>query len=139
LKLQSITYMSTAVIAPSREQVIWLLDKARARNEREGVTGVLLYAGGAFLQYLEGPEEGLTRVYGAIVRDPTHHQIFEMIREPVARREFSQWTMGYRGTVPVDEEEDEALRKLLEPGNLEQSQGRLLLNAFWTNRIERAR
>lgn len=77
-------------------------------------------------------------MYEAIVRDPTHHQIFEMLRGPIERREFSQWTMGYRGTAPVDQVEDEALRKLFEPSDWQQSQGRLLLNAFWTNRIERA-
>jgi hypothetical protein len=133
LNLHTITYTSSAVAAPSAEEIDHLLRKARSRNEQELVTGVLLYADGTFLQYLEGPLAGLERVYAAILRDPLHHQIFEMIREPIERREFDEWTMGYRGTAQVaGTTDDDALMELLTDESHMLSPGRLLLNAFWS-------
>jgi hypothetical protein len=40
-----------------------ILEGARRRNVEEDISGVLLYADGYFMQYLEGPEAGLHRVY----------------------------------------------------------------------------
>lgn len=118
---------------PSDEQLGTLLRKARERNQREGVTGVLLYADGTFLQYIEGPAQGLLRVYEAILRDPLHHHIFEMLREPLAQREFGQWAMGYRGTARVDGTTDDAgLTRLLVDDARNLTPGRLMLNAFWS-------
>jgi len=133
LNLHTITYTSSAVGVPSAEQIDHLLRKARSRNEQESVTGVLLYADGTFLQYLEGPLAGLEAVYAAILRDPLHHHIFEMIREPIERREFHEWAMGYRGTGQVAGTTDDAvLMELLTDESHILSPGRLLLNAFWS-------
>ena len=132
LLLHTITYTSAAVTEPSIEQIDHLLRKARERNQREGVTGVLLYADGTFHQYIEGPPEGLLRVYDAILRDPLHHHIFEMVREPIARREFHHWAMGYRGTARVaGTSHDQELTQLLVDESTGLSAGRLLLHAFW--------
>jgi hypothetical protein len=98
----------------------------------ERVTGVLLYAEGRFHQYIEGPAAGLERVYAAIQRDPLHHNIFEFLREPIQQREFSNWTMGYRGTGAVQGIADDAeLTDLLQDESIDLTPGRLLLNAFW--------
>lgn len=140
MDLIALSYTSSAVRFPTPSDFRHLLSRARARNEREQVTGVLLYAEGTFHQYIEGPAAGVGSVYAAIERDPLHHEIFELIREPIARREFSLWSMGF----PYEQHGsgDHANSQLLalladEAGSL--SPGRLLLNAFWTNGLERAR
>lgn len=133
MDLQAISYTSSAVHIPSRAEIENLLTKARTRNLQEEVTGVLLYCDGSFHQYIEGPGEGLDRVYAAILRDPLHHHIFEMLREPIDRREFSAWSMGYRGSDQVRVTHgDMSLTDLLADESIRLTPGRLLLNAFWT-------
>ena len=94
--LQSLVYVSTASHHLSEAEISHLLDRARARNAHEQVTGVLLYSHGNFMQYLEGPRAGMARVYEHIVADRLHHGIIELVREPIAAREFSDWTMAFR-------------------------------------------
>lgn len=132
--LHAISYTSSTVHTPPREQIERLLDKARERNRQQGVTGVLLYCEGTFHQYLEGPATGLARVYAAILRDPLHHSICELSREPVAQREFDDWSMGYRGIGPGhNAANDVAPTALLCHHARKASPGRVLLNAFWTS------
>lgn len=136
--LWTISYTSTAVGHPTGDQIAALLTKARARNEAEGVTGVLLHTDGTFHQYIEGPIDGVERVYASIARDPLHHHLFEMIREPAEHREFDRWAMGYRGTQSLAGVEDEtALNDLLADESVRLTPGRLLLNAFWNKGLGR--
>jgi len=94
--LQALVYVSTASHHLSEAEISHLLDRARARNAKEEVTGVLLYSHGNFMQYLEGPSAGVARVYGHIVADRLHHGIIELVREPIPAREFMDWTMAFR-------------------------------------------
>jgi hypothetical protein len=130
--LHTISYTSSATGSLSTEQISQLLQHARARNRRESVTGVLLFAEGTFHQYIEGPREGLLRVYDAILCAPLHHQIFELVSEPISAREFSNWPMGYRGDRLLADASDEPdLNQILADETVYLSPGRLLLNAFW--------
>jgi hypothetical protein len=96
------------------------------------VTGVLLYSNGTFHQYLEGPPDALDRVFEAICRDPLHHQIFEILREPIEAREFPTWEMGYRGERDIEGlAADVDLTEMLSDESPRLSNGRLLLHAFW--------
>jgi hypothetical protein len=72
-----------------------LLEKARANNSRLDVTGILLYIEGSFFQILEGDEPVVTRAFETIRLDPRHQQVAQIIREPIAERDFAQWTMGF--------------------------------------------
>jgi hypothetical protein len=130
--LEALSYSSAAVRIPTAQELEYLLKRARSRNEQEAVTGVLLYNGGCFHQYLEGPSAGIERVYAAICRDRLHHRIFEMLREPIETREFEGWAMGYQCTNRIDGTFKEvALTSLLADESDRLSGGRLLLNAFW--------
>ena len=98
--LNALVYVSSAVRLLSEAELAHLLDRARARNAREGITGVLLYAQGNFMQYLEGPPSGMATVYDIIKADPLHRGIIELLREPIAAREFSDWAMAFRDIRP---------------------------------------
>ena len=47
-------YISFAAIRLSQHELLDLLKKARLRNQAQGLTGMLLYRDGTYLQYLEG-------------------------------------------------------------------------------------
>jgi Sensors of blue-light using FAD len=41
-------------------------------------------------------------IYGRILRDPRHTRVTLVIREPIAGRSFSEWTMGYSTVDPLE-------------------------------------
>jgi hypothetical protein len=73
-------YASTATEPFGNVQLTELLQQARATNEGLGLTGVLLHSDGNFFQVLEGER---------------HSRFTVIIREPIARRSFPSWSMGF--------------------------------------------
>lgn len=91
-----VIYVSTATEPLSVEQLLELLDVARRRNERLGLTGLLLYSHGRFMQVLEGPELAVIEVFGSIQKDPRHKNIDTLRFECKQGRNFPDWRMGFR-------------------------------------------
>lgn len=133
--LRALVYISAATgdLDPLRDT--GLLSRWRAHNARHHITGLLLHKDGDFLQYLEGPEPELTLLYAHLCVDPRHHFVIELLREPIARREFADWPLAcfsarsYRsaGLNPPDD----ALRRVLLPSGGWRSSARLLITTFW--------
>ena len=94
-RLHAIIYTSSAVRVLAPHEIEHLLQRARERNARAGVTGLLLHDDGHFLQYIEGPPEGLLPIYDIILADPLHHRIHELMSESIGEREFDGWEMAY--------------------------------------------
>lgn len=88
-------YASAATRPLSTQELGQLLDQSRANNTRLGLTGMLLYADGSFFQALEGPSEVVTALYQKIEHDERHAQVTRIISEPIPRRYFSDWSMGF--------------------------------------------
>ena len=53
--MQQLIYISTASKTLNDRQVSEMLARSRGNNSRTGVTGLLVYHRGRFLQALEGP------------------------------------------------------------------------------------
>ncbi len=94
--LYALTYTSEARLPLLRSQIDHILLRSRERNPIQGVTGVLLYSDGKFMQYLEGPKPGLEEIFGIIKADSLHHRIVEEELERIWVREFEQWSMAFR-------------------------------------------
>jgi blue light- and temperature-responsive anti-repressor len=88
-----LTYKSRAAYTPSPSDLEELVHKARARNRSLGVTGMLLYENGKFLQTLEGPPEGLNEIWAAIREDKRHSHIEILSEHVVSARLFSDWDL----------------------------------------------
>lgn len=88
-------YASAATRLMDAGELAALLRTARLNNEALGLTGMLLYAEGSFFQVLEGPQETVDALYARIEADPRHAQVTRIIREPIPRRFFSAWSMGF--------------------------------------------
>ena len=93
--LRGIAYVSTAVAAMPEGELEALLIESRELNRQSGVTGVLLYSDGNFLQYFEGSEEAMRVTYERIRASRRHKNIIELLNEPVAERSFEDWQMGF--------------------------------------------
>ena len=71
-----------------------ILDSARRHNQDSGVTGVLVYGGGVFMQAIEGGRQAVSDLYGTISRDPRHKDVALLHYEEIVERRFGSWTMG---------------------------------------------
>lgn len=94
--LFQIVYSSTAAKAFDRAELMELLKGSVQRNARAGITGLLLYKDGAFMQALEGEEETVIKLFSKINRDPRHHHVIPLMHEPIERRHFPNSAMAFR-------------------------------------------
>ena len=94
MKLQLI-YMSAATRPFSSRELTSLLDRSRKKNSLLGITGMLLYSNGSFLQAIEGETEAVEQLYATIARDERHHRCETLIRTFVDRPNFPEWSMGF--------------------------------------------
>ena len=91
--LSMLAYRSIAVAPPTDVALQQLLNDARSRNRAQGLTGVLIYDRGAYFQWLEGPRESLQRLWTSISRDPRHHHVTVLRKEPINQRVFADWSL----------------------------------------------
>ena len=92
----SVTYVSAACSWWSEQQLTDLLTSSRSKNGALGLTGVLLYQGGNFMQTLEGPGEFVSSVFGDIKADVRHGGVSIVLWDQIDEREFPGWSMGFR-------------------------------------------
>lgn len=91
--LTTLTYSSRAVTPLTERDLTRLESDASARNRAEKLTGLFVYDDGHFFQWLEGPVEGLTRVWDSVRRDPRHTDIRVSHIQPTPARVFGEWSM----------------------------------------------
>lgn len=94
--LFTLVYVSAAVEPFSRQQLDELLEHSRTRNSARGITGLLLYRGGNFLQVLEGEEATVLDLKTRIARDPRHTRLIVMLAKGIDERAFGEWSMAFR-------------------------------------------
>ena len=89
-------YTSSSVKPFSNDELLLLLDRARRNNSKLGITGMLLYKDGEFMQALEGGEAQVHSLSAQIAKDPRHKEIMTVLDSPCTEREFPDWSMGFR-------------------------------------------
>ena len=94
--LIQLVYVSTAIKVMSEPELESLLTEIRSNNQKLGVTGMLLYRKGDFIQVLEGPESVVKELYKGILQDKRHTGAFEMLTQTIDAREFANWSMGFK-------------------------------------------
>ena len=72
-----------------------ILTQSRQHNPASGITGVLCYGGGIFLQAIEGGRSTVSELYGHIQRDARHKDVELLAFEEITERRFGGWTMGH--------------------------------------------
>lgn len=92
----SLTYLSAASPKLDGAELRDLLAAVRPKNEELGITGVLLYADGNFVQTLEGPDDVVEDTFARIRVDSRHREVTEAWREEIEERAFPDWSMGFR-------------------------------------------
>ncbi len=88
-------YVSIATQPFSEAELVDLLTTSRKNNAAVGVTGMLLYKEGKFMQLLEGEETQVARVFEKISRDSRHRDVITLLKGREDKRSFSEWMMGF--------------------------------------------
>ncbi|MCF7988556.1 MAG: BLUF domain-containing protein [Methylovulum sp.] len=95
MSLYCLVYVSLANQEMSDEHLKSLLSKAREKNEKLAITGMLLYRDGFFMQALEGDKEKIEALFDTIAQDTRHRDVLLVYKKPIKERGFEQWTMGF--------------------------------------------
>ena len=88
-------YASSAVQLFTPEELRALLETSRRNNAALGVSGMLLYKDGNFLQVLEGREAAVLQLAEKISRDPRHRGIITLMQGFESDYQFPEWSMGF--------------------------------------------
>ncbi|MDC6170312.1 BLUF domain-containing protein [Paucibacter sp. XJ19-41] len=92
--LVRLLYASRAASPMSEAELAAILKSSRAHNPAEGLTGLLCYSDGIFMQVLEGGRDAVHARYKSIIGDTRHRDVILLSYEEVAERHFAGWSMG---------------------------------------------
>lgn len=105
--LVRVVYQSTSLISRAegafRAELASILEASARRNPKLGVTGVLIYERGRFIQLLEGPAASVDALLDDIEIDVRHGLFHILWRTPATTRMFEQWSMAFMdaGAAPL--------------------------------------
>jgi Sensors of blue-light using FAD len=92
--LVGLMYASRAAATVDHEALLAILKKSKLNNTSSGVTGLLCFSGGIFLQVLEGGRTTVSQLYNRIATDPRHSEVVLLNYEEISERRFAGWAMG---------------------------------------------
>jgi hypothetical protein len=94
--MHQIVYISSARQEFSTSDLKKVLVGARMRNNAVGVTGMLVFHDGTFLQALEGENRAVNEIFASIRNDPRHGDFTVLHRGAgPEQRVFGEWSMGF--------------------------------------------
>lgn len=92
--LYNLVYCSRAVEGIGEAEVDRIILSARRNNPAYGITGLLFFGGGLFLQWLEGPRASILQLLPILQADRRHQDLVVISRsEEVRERLFGDWDM----------------------------------------------
>lgn len=105
-----VSYISSATEPLSTQELLGLLQSCRENNAERGVTGMLLYGNATFLQVLEGEDQVIDDLIEQIRKDARHTNMQILSRTVIQRRQYSDWSMGFKRISDKDLRNIEGLR-----------------------------
>ena len=109
-----LVYVSSAIRQINNVELRKIKKTAQQNNKRAHVTGVLLYCNGKFMQFLEGPELQVRRIFSAIKSDTRHCKINVLKEGFIPQRQFSEWNMRYTPLGDVQNHQGVIFNKLFD-------------------------
>ncbi len=122
-KIFQLVYISAANKEFSEQELQELLDKARINNEKLGVSGMLLFHQGSFIQALEGPKSAVESLYNKIGEDKRHTETRVLFRADLEERNFDSWSMGFYRSSQSSSENLDGFHQFLKSGFRNDNEG----------------
>ena len=93
----SVLYVSTMNVEYSQDDFDILLNIFRNSNHEHNITGLMLYCGNNnIIQYLEGPNKSIERLYENISNDSRHKDVKTLLYQKIDERIISDWNLLYK-------------------------------------------
>ncbi len=93
--LVSFLYVSE-MAQPDPDELARICEQSRANNLRDGITGLLVFDGRAFCQFVEGGQRVIAALLDRLERDPRHHHMrLLQFGALTGTRRFPLWRLGY--------------------------------------------
>lgn len=109
-----IVYKSRVKTDMSSTELYQLVKSAAQKNAARDISGVLLFDGDYFLQYLEGPADAIQSLYEIISMDNRHRNIVKLMEDHSPTRRFGVWSMY---AIDVNNLQSDDLNKILTIGS----------------------
>ncbi|HKU55240.1 MAG TPA: BLUF domain-containing protein [Rhizomicrobium sp.] len=93
--MRQLLYVSNTALEIGLNDLDRILTTSRRNNAMMGITGLLLFIDGGFLQILEGEERAVRELYTRIACDPRHRNPRLMLDREIPARAFPDWSMGF--------------------------------------------
>lgn len=103
-----LTYISRYNNDNPNGEVTRILAQAQQNNERNGITGALVFNHNYFLQSIEGARPVINELLRKLVKDERHHSLQVIECCEVEQRRWSKWSMKY--LIPSEENKGLALK-----------------------------
>ena len=95
--LVELSYLSEAVSDMSFLGLMRLLESARAFNQTNGISGILLYDNQQFGQIIEGERASVMKAWKRIQEDKRHHRIELLEIREISERSYPDWLLRFYG------------------------------------------
>ncbi|BDT76612.1 blue-light sensor BLUF [Polynucleobacter yangtzensis] len=95
--LVELSYQSEAVSDMSFLGLMRLLESARAFNQTNGISGILLYDNQQFGQIIEGERASVMKAWKRIQEDKRHHRIELLEIREISERSYPDWLLRFYG------------------------------------------
>ena len=95
--LVELSYLSEAISDMSFLGLMRLLESARAFNQQNGISGILLYDNQQFSQIIEGERASVMKAWKRIQEDKRHHRIELLEIREITERSFPDWLLRFYG------------------------------------------
>lgn len=103
-----LTYISRYNNDNPNGEVTRILAQAQQNNERNGITGALVFNHNYFLQSIEGARPVINELLRKLVKDERHSALQIIECREVEQRRWNKWSMKY--LIPSDENKGLALK-----------------------------
>lgn len=111
LRLYEVLYVSTLAPDEPLSVVSAIAAAARAKNQRLGLTGLLVFDGMRFCQQLEGDQKEVMALLERIREDRRHTAVEILHHGPLQARRFKSFSLAY---APIDDVDQLAALELLD-------------------------
>ena len=100
--IYNLVYFSRACAAMDAAAIDRIVEVSQRNNPALGITGLLVFGGGVFFQWLEGPRDSVTGLMAKLPSDARHQDIVILsASEDSHVRLFPQWAMELVNTTDI--------------------------------------
>ncbi len=93
--MYQLIYVSSSTGAFTREKFLDLAFVMSSQNAKIGITGMLVFKDGNFMEVLEGEESAVKELFGKITVDSRHTLVSVIQEGEISAREYPSWAMTF--------------------------------------------